>query len=150
MKILILKKPDLSLCYVSLNPMAKYVGDYEIVFEGTNLPSEYVHVLTEQNQAEAQEKAKKKVKNLFAGIRQLWQSLSDEFAAENASKGITSEGKTKEVADKFSSVIYYLNCNAPMEAIRELNLMTTDDKYITPAVITKMSNTLLTYIQDNK
>lgn len=91
---------------------------------------------------------KDRVKSIFSGIRKLWQSMSDDFAADNALKGITQEGKTKEIADKFSQVIYYLNCNAPLEAIKELDLIVTDNKYITQAVINNMKNKLIAYINE--
>lgn len=93
--------------------------------------------------------AKAKLKNLFAGIRRLWQQLSDDFAAENALLGITQEGKTKEIADKFDRVIYYLNVNSPNEAIAELDLVVRDNKYCTDARLNALKAKLIEYINAN-
>lgn len=96
-----------------------------------------------------QDLAKEKVIKLFSGIRNLWQNLSDVFAAENATLGITQEGRTKEIADKFERVIYYLNCNAPKEAIAELDLIVRDNKYCTDARLNALKSALVGFLNAN-
>lgn len=96
-----------------------------------------------------EELAKEKLKTMFKGLRVLWQDLADDFAADNAKKGITGKGKTKQVADKFDRVVFYLNANAPTEALRELDLIQTDVEFITPAVITDMKNKINAFLQAN-
>lgn len=63
-------------------------------------------------------------KDKFRILRETFQDLADELAVENIGKGITTAGKSKEVADAFRDVVYYLNANTPSEAIAALNAVT--------------------------
>lgn len=90
-----------------------------------------------------------KLKKLFIGIRKLWQALSDQFAAENAAMGITQEKRTREVADKFKEVVYYLNVNAPKEALAEIDKIQRDSKYLTEERLTALKNKLIEFINAN-
>lgn len=77
----------------------------------------------------------------FVQIRNKWQQIADRFAFENSVMGISQiPGKTKEVADAFDRVVYYLNVNAPTEAIRELDLIPRGEEFLTEARVTAIKN----------
>lgn len=60
----------------------------------------------------------------FKQLRNAWQDIADQLAVENAAKGITAALKSKEVADSFKDVVYYLSVNTPTEALAALGNIT--------------------------
>jgi hypothetical protein len=83
----------------------------------------------------------------FVTIRNKWQSIADKFAFENSVLGITQiPGKTKEVADAFSRVVYYLNANAPTEAIKELDLIPRGDIFLTEERISSIKSEFYSFL----
>ena len=118
--------------------------DYPVI-NARIVNGEVVEVLPEEKPVDPKEK----LKALFAGIRNLWQNLADDFAVENVMLGITKEGKTKEVADSFSQVVYYLNVNAPKEALAAIDLIPRDGKYLTDARLLPLKAKLAEFINAN-
>lgn len=83
----------------------------------------------------------------FQTIRNKWTQLADKFAFENTVLGITQiPGKTKEVADAFERVVYYLNANAPTEAIKELDLIPRGSTFLTEQRITALKNEFAAFL----
>jgi hypothetical protein len=83
----------------------------------------------------------------FVKIRNKWQSIADKFAFDNSVLGISAiPGKTKEVADAFSRVVYYLNANAPTEAIKELDLIQRGDIFLTEERISAIKSEFLSFL----
>lgn len=83
----------------------------------------------------------------FQLIRNKWTQLADKFAFENTVLGITQiPGKTKEVADAFERVVYYLNSNAPTEAIKELDLIPRGETFLTEQRITALKNEFAAFL----
>lgn len=83
----------------------------------------------------------------FKRIREKWTELADAFAFENSTLGISAiPGKTKEVADAFDRVVYYLNANAPTEAIKELDLIPRGDVFLTEERITTLKNQFIAFL----
>lgn len=83
----------------------------------------------------------------FVAIRNKWTQIADKFAFENSAMGISQiPGKTKEVADAFERVVYYLNANAPTEAIKELDLIPRGATFLTEARITALKNEFATFL----
>lgn len=83
----------------------------------------------------------------FKRIRDKWTELADSFAFGNSVLGISAiPGKTKEVADAFDRVVYYLNANAPTEAIKELDLIQRGDVFLTEERITSLKNQFVAFL----
>jgi hypothetical protein len=83
----------------------------------------------------------------FVKIRNKWQELADKFAFQNSMMGISQiPGKTKEVADAFDRVVYYLNVNAPTEAIKELDLIPRGETFLTEERITILKNEFFQFL----
>jgi len=84
----------------------------------------------------------------FEKIRLEWQKIADKFAFENTLLGITQiPGKTKEVADSFSRVVYYLGVNAPTEAIKEIDLIPRGEVFLTEERLSYIKNNLISFLQ---
>jgi len=72
-------------------------------------------------------------------LRDFWQQKADELAVENIGKGITVAGKSKEVADAFRDVVYYLNANTPTEALNSLAAITPIPAFLEQSTIDSLS-----------
>ena len=75
----------------------------------------------------------------FKSMRDSWQKIADELAVENAALGITAAGKSKEVADSFRDVVFYLNANTPTEALVALNSITPIPVFLTAEKISELN-----------
>jgi len=75
----------------------------------------------------------------FQVLRDFWQKKADELAVENIGKGITAAGKSKEVADAFRDVVYYLNANTPTEALNSLAAITPITTFLEQSTIDSLS-----------
>lgn len=76
----------------------------------------------------------------FGSMRDSWQKIADDLAVENAALGITAAGKSKEVADSFRDVVFYLNANTPTEALVALNSITPVPVFLTAEKITELND----------
>lgn len=65
-------------------------------------------------QADAQEAQK------FVILEQKWEEMARSLAVKNIKSGITVAGKSKQVADSFRDVVYYLQVKTPTEALAAL------------------------------
>lgn len=83
---------------------------------------------------------------IFGLLRAKWQNIADRFALENSQMGISGKGKTKQVADAFKDVVYYLQVNAPTEAIKALDTIPRDPEFITNDRINAMKTELQEYL----
>lgn len=72
-------------------------------------------------------------------LREFWQQKADELAVENIGKGITVAGKSKEVADAFRDVVYYLNANTPTEALSSLAAIVPIPTFLEQSTIDSLS-----------
>ena len=84
----------------------------------------------------------------FQTMRNEWQKLADELAVENIAAGITAAGKSKEVADAFRDVVYYLNANTPSEALVALDAITPIPTFLEAAKITELSDKFTAVINE--
>lgn len=75
----------------------------------------------------------------FKYLREAWQEIADNLAVKNAAKGITAAGKSKEVADAFKDVMFYLSVNTPTEALAALGAITPIPTFLDQAKIDELS-----------
>ena len=142
--------PDDSYTHTNvMNPEATYFSEEVNDYRYTHLPEEYHWLLSEDTAAQAiadQEASDLKYKSLFRECREKWQDMADQFAFENSKLGITSEGKTKEVADAFKDVDYYLRLNSPHEAMTSLDLIPRGDLYLTEERLTALKDEFSSFL----
>ena len=100
----------------------------------------------DQKVIEQQQAALANAAGSFKRIRDKWQQLADEYAAENVGAGITT-AQAKLVADSFNSVKYYLETNVPMQAIAELDNI-PPAPFLDQAKIDSMKAEMLAFIQE--
>lgn len=89
--------------------------------------------------------AAKEAEALLAGqagkfdiLRKKWDEMANNLAVTNIALGITAAGKSKEVADAFRNVVYYLNAKTPTEAIAALQAITPIPVYLEQAKIDEL------------
>lgn len=95
---------------------------------------------------EASKLATASLPNKFKAVREKWQEMADKFASDNVSSGITT-AEAKVIADGFSQVKYYLETNVPMQAIAEIDSITTDANFLTLTKRDEMKAELLAFVQ---